>query len=38
VLGEQYRVLTFALPVLDLSTRADIAQVAARLRGLEVRP
>jgi len=38
VLGERYRALTFALPVLDLSTRADIAQVAARLRGVEVHP
>jgi len=36
-LGERYRVLPFALPVLDLSSRADIRAVAARLEGVEVR-
>jgi dTDP-glucose pyrophosphorylase len=36
-LGERFRVLTFDDPVLDLSTRGDIAPVAARLAGTEVR-
>lgn len=35
-LGERYRVLTFRLPVLDLSSRSDIAAVAAALKGVEV--
>jgi len=35
--GERYRVLPMAAPVLDLSSRADIATVAERLRGVEVR-
>lgn len=36
-LGETFRVLTYDLPVLDLSSRADIAPVAERLAGTEVR-
>ncbi len=36
-LGERFRVLAFRAPVLDLSTRADIAGVAARLAGVTVR-
>jgi glucose-1-phosphate thymidylyltransferase len=36
-LGEHFRVLTFHEGVLDLSSRADIAAVAGRLRGIEVR-
>jgi glucose-1-phosphate thymidylyltransferase len=36
-LGERFRVLTFHAGVLDLSSRADIAAVAERLRGIEVR-
>lgn len=35
--GVKFRVLSSALPVLDLSSRADIAPVAERLRGVEVR-
>jgi glucose-1-phosphate thymidylyltransferase len=35
-LGERFRVLTFHAGVLDLSSRADIAAVAERLRGIEV--
>lgn len=35
-LGTRYSVLPFALPVLDLSTRADIATVEARLRDVKV--
>ncbi len=36
-LGVPLRVASCALPVLDLSSRADIAPVAERLRGIEVR-
>jgi glucose-1-phosphate thymidylyltransferase len=36
-LGERYTVLPFHAPVLDLSSRADISSVAARLAGTEVR-
>ena len=36
-LGVQFTVLPFALPVLDLSTRADIAGVTERLRDVRVR-
>jgi glucose-1-phosphate thymidylyltransferase len=36
-LGERYAVLPFHAPVLDLSSRADISAVAARLAGTEVR-
>ena len=35
-LGEKFRVLKFAAGVLDLSSRSDIAPVAARLAGTEV--
>ncbi len=35
--GERFRVVPFAGGVLDLSSRADIAAVTERLRGLEVR-
>jgi glucose-1-phosphate thymidylyltransferase len=35
-LGERFRVLTFHAGVLDLTTRADIGRVAARLRDVEV--
>jgi glucose-1-phosphate thymidylyltransferase len=35
-LEEKFRVLKFNLPVLDLSSRSDIAPVAARLAGTEV--
>lgn len=37
VLGERYVALKFRAPVLDLSSRADIAAVKARLAGTEVR-
>ena len=37
-LGERFRVLTFRLPVLDVSTRGDVALVARRLAGIEARP
>lgn len=36
-LGERMRVLPFREGVLDLTTRADVAAVAARLAGLQVR-
>jgi glucose-1-phosphate thymidylyltransferase len=36
-LGERFRVLEFRAPVLDLTTRGDIASVAALLAGREVR-
>jgi len=36
-LGERYAVLPFRAPVLDLSRRTDIASVAGRLAGTEVR-
>ncbi len=36
-LGEKFRVLKFHAGVLDLSSRADIAAVAERLRGIQVR-
>jgi len=35
-LGERFRALTFALPVLDLSSRSDVEPVARRLAGVEV--
>jgi dTDP-glucose pyrophosphorylase len=35
-LGENFRVLTFDSPVLDLSCRADVGPVAKRLAGTEV--
>ena len=35
-LGERFQVLTFRAPVLDLSSRFDIAAVAEKLRGIEV--
>jgi dTDP-glucose pyrophosphorylase len=35
--GERLRVLSFRAPVLDLTTRADVAAVAARLAGVPVR-
>ncbi len=35
-LGARFRVLTFRLPVLDLTSRADVAAVAERLRRVEV--
>jgi len=35
--GERYRVLSFDLPVLDLTARADVAAAEARLRGVAVR-
>ena len=36
--GERFRVLTFCLPVLDVSTRGDIAGVARHLARIEARP
>jgi glucose-1-phosphate thymidylyltransferase len=36
-IGERLRVLSFRAPVLDLTTRADVAVVAARLAGVPVR-
>jgi glucose-1-phosphate thymidylyltransferase len=36
-MGERFQVVESAEPVLDLSTRADIPAVAARLAGVEVR-
>jgi dTDP-glucose pyrophosphorylase len=36
-IGERLRVLPFHAPVLDLTTRADVAAVAARLRNVPVR-
>jgi hypothetical protein len=36
-LGERYVALRFRVPVLDLSSRTDIASVAARLAGTKVR-
>jgi glucose-1-phosphate thymidylyltransferase len=36
-LGQRFRVLPFDAPVLDLSSRGDIAEVARRLEGMEVR-
>ncbi|MFW6059014.1 MAG: nucleotidyltransferase family protein [Phycisphaeraceae bacterium] len=36
-LGARYRVLTYEAPVLDLSSRDDVAGVAERLKGQEVR-
>jgi glucose-1-phosphate thymidylyltransferase len=35
-LGETFRVLTFRGPVLDLSSRQDIEEVAKRLQDVEV--
>ncbi|MHA1572125.1 MAG: nucleotidyltransferase family protein [Alphaproteobacteria bacterium] len=35
-LGETFRVLTFKAPVLDLSSRGDVASVAEKLAGTEV--
>jgi len=37
-LGERFRTLRSGEGVLDLSTRADVAAVSARLRGVEARP
>jgi glucose-1-phosphate thymidylyltransferase len=37
VLGQRFRAVTIHAPVLDLSSRKDIAAVAARLSGREVR-
>ena len=37
-LGHRFRVLAFDLPVLDLSTRSDVAIVAERLAGIEPEP
>lgn len=37
VLGERFRALRMQAPVLDLTSRGDIASVAARLAGREVR-
>lgn len=37
-LGLRLRAKTLALPVLDVSQRADVANVAERLRGIDVRP
>lgn len=37
VLGERYHVVRFDKPVLDLSSRSDIAAVAEHLSGVEVR-
>ncbi|GAG40309.1 unnamed protein product, partial [marine sediment metagenome] len=36
-LGEQFRALKFRLPVLDMTSRADIASVAAILADTEVK-
>lgn len=36
--GERFRVLKFHLPVLDLTSRSDVADVATRLSHLDVRP
>jgi len=36
--GERFRVVKFHLPVLDMTSRSDIADVARRLSHLEVRP
>lgn len=36
-LGARYKVLTCRAPVLDLSSRSDIAAVAAKLKGTEVK-
>ncbi len=36
-LGERFDVLRFALPVLDLTARADVGAVAARLKGVAIR-
>jgi dTDP-glucose pyrophosphorylase len=38
VLKERFRVLTFQSPVLDMSSRSDIAAVADRLRGISPTP
>jgi len=35
--GERFRVLSLRSPVLDLTSRADVASVARRLAGVEVR-
>jgi dTDP-glucose pyrophosphorylase len=36
-LGERFRILRFSAGVLDLSARSDIATVAGKLRGIEVK-
>jgi dTDP-glucose pyrophosphorylase len=36
-MGERFRVLRFSRPVLDLTSRSDVADVARRLRGVDVR-
>jgi glucose-1-phosphate thymidylyltransferase len=38
VFGEKFTAHKFAAPVLDLSSRGDIAAVNDRLRGIDVRP
>jgi glucose-1-phosphate thymidylyltransferase len=38
ILNERHKVLTFLSPVLDLSSRSDIASVAERLRGVRPNP
>ena len=38
VLNERHKALTFRSPVLDLSSRSDIAAVAERLRGISPNP
>jgi hypothetical protein len=38
VLNERPKVLTFQSPVLDLSSRSDIAAVAEKLRGVDPKP
>jgi hypothetical protein len=37
VLGERFQVVLQHAPVLDLTSRRDIAQIEARLAGMEVR-
>lgn len=37
VLGERFRVLPVRAPVLDLTSRGDIAQIEAQLGGMEIR-
>ncbi|MBN1436068.1 MAG: nucleotidyltransferase family protein [Sedimentisphaerales bacterium] len=36
VLGERFKALTCAAPVLDLSSRSDVASVTEKLRGMEL--
>ena len=37
VLGERFHAVCMQAPVLDLTSRGDIAPVAARLAGMEIR-